>query len=113
MFPAIQLHRFYSIGFSKDTCILFEDLSLIAVQSLQNVLASKQLGVIEVVPDLFYINTSTKTISIVAHALNDSTYFITKQSTGSNIHLPCPYSNEYIRTTLECLVHIYENHCSG
>lgn len=109
LYPAIQLHQLYSINLSDDIHIILEDLHMVNHNELKNIIQSKQFELISVVKDSLYINTATQTISIVGYKINSSTYLLTKEGTGTTIHLPYTCTKETIQLAVECLYHLHQN----
>jgi len=107
--PCIKLQPYYSISFSEDICIVLEDLQMIDAIPLQSILLSKNFNLIPIVKNNFYINTTTKIISIVGYKINASTYFVTKDGLGSNYHISYDCSEHIINSGVECLYHLYQN----
>jgi len=109
VYPAIQLHQLYSVNLSDDIHIILEDLHMVNSDDLKNTIQSKQYELISVVPNTFYINTVTQIISIVGYKINSSTYLVTKEGTGTTIHLPYTCTKDTIQLAIECLYHLHQN----
>jgi hypothetical protein len=89
--------------------IIFEDLSMLDVDSLERAVSTKNLTRVSVVKDLFTINTVDKTLTITGYQLNDSTYFVPKQRRGDLMFIGYDSKKADILTGIEYVYHMYKN----
>jgi hypothetical protein len=106
VWPAIKLHQLYSLNIADGLDIILEDLDTIDFTVLKNIVSTKELGKISLGPHL-YIDTYSKSISIVGNKINNSTYIINRG--GDIIILTYNFSNQNILTMIEYLYHIKNN----
>jgi hypothetical protein len=109
VYPAIKLHQLYSLNLYDGLDIIFEDLSMLNIKTLEDVMKTKQIGNINFVDRILSINTREKTIQIVGNKINESTYIINKQGRGDIILLNYKCSDEKVFTAIEYLYHMYKN----
>ncbi len=113
VYPAIKLHKLYSLNLYEGLDIIFEDLAMINYTALEEVVKTKSLGNIQVVDKILSINTQNKTITIVGNKINDSTYIVNKQGRGDITLLIYKFPDENILTAIEYLYHMYNSLVKG
>ncbi len=109
VWPSVNNHNFYSLNLYDGLDIIFEDLSMMDVESLKWAVETKDMTLVSVVKDLFTINTVDKTLTITGYQLNDSTYFVPKKRRGDLMFVGFSCTNATILTGIEYLYHMYEN----
>jgi hypothetical protein len=109
VFPAIRLHQLYSFNLCENIDIIFEDLSQINIEELKQCIISKKYENISVVKDIFNIDTNSKTITLIGNKINDKTYIVKINKDGELIKINYTCSNDYVKTCIEYLYHMYMN----
>ena len=112
-FPAVKLHHLYSLDFYQNMRILFEDLKIIDIISLENVIKEKTSGTSTpigvTVSDNFIIDLNNKMIIIKGYKINDTTYMINRKGNGDTMLLRYTCSDKIIWQGIEYLYHMYQN----
>jgi hypothetical protein len=108
VWPAVRLHQFYSVNFYDGLDIIFEDLSMINLEALKEVIATKTMGNITI-SNVLKINTEDKSMLIVGHKINKTTYIVKKYTSGDLMWTKYKCSNEDILTAIEYLYNICNN----
>jgi hypothetical protein len=109
IFPAIKLHQLYSLNLYDGLDIIFEDLSMLNSESLKEVLTTKKYSNINLVNNALSINTNKKTITIVGHKINNSTFIVNREGRGDITICNYNCSDETIISGIEYLYHMYKN----
>jgi hypothetical protein len=109
VFPAIKLHQLYSVNFYDGLDIIFEDLSMLDLESLKEVISTKKLGNVSLVRNLVSINTDAKIIKVVGNKINNSTYIVNREGNGDIMLILYKCSDKDILTAIEYLYHMYKN----
>jgi hypothetical protein len=108
-YPAIRLHQLYSLNLYDGLDIIFEELSMLDVESLKGVITTKKIDSIDIVKNIVSINTNDKTIKIIGNKINESTYMVNKSGQGDIIILSYKCEDRNILTAIEYLYHMYKN----
>lgn len=103
VWPAIRLHQFYSINFYDGLDIIFEDLSMINLDAIKEIVTEKLSGNITIVDRALKINTEDKSMLIVGHKINKTTYMVKKDTSGDLLWQKYKCSDEDIITAIEYL----------
>jgi hypothetical protein len=106
VWPAIRLHQLYSINFYDGLDVIFEDLSMINLDALKEVVSEKSSSNITIINRVLKVNTVDKTISIIGHMINNSTYIVKKDCTGDIMWIKYKCSDEDIFIAIEYLYHM-------
>ncbi len=109
VFPAIKLNQLYSLNLYDGLNIIFEDLSMLDMKALEEVVTTNTLCNIHIVKNCLIINTVEKTMTIVGHKLNMSTYIIGNNKLGDIFIMKYKCSEKDILTAMEYLYHMYKN----
>ena len=112
-YPAVKLHKLYSLNLYEGIDIIFEDLGMINFAALEEVVKTKPEGSIQLVENILTINTSNKSITIVGNMINASTYIVNKRGGGDITLLTYKCPNENIFTAIEYLYHMYKYLAKG
>lgn len=108
-YPAIKLHQLYSLNLYDGLDIIFEDLSMLDVESLKGFTTAKKIDNIDLVKNIVSINTNDKIIKIIGNKINDSTYMVNKNGEGDIIILRYKCEETNILIAIEYLYHMYKN----
>jgi hypothetical protein len=108
-YPAIRLHQLYSLNLYDGLDIIFEELSMLDVESLKGVITTKRIDSIDIVKNVVSINTNDKIIKIIGNKINESTYIVNKSGQGDIIILRYKCEDRNILTAIEYLYHMYKN----
>jgi len=92
-----------------DIEILFENLSMIN-NVLNNVIKTKKLGIVQIVPNIVTINTFEKCITIVGYKMNNSKYIVNCEGRGDTFRISYTHSDEYILNAIQKLYEAYTNY---
>ncbi len=79
---------------------------MVDLKSVSEAIGTNKYERIEVVPGIFSINTVEKTMTIVGHKINNSTYIINKAGKGDITLLGYKCDTQNIVTGLEYLCHM-------
>ncbi len=109
VWPSFRIHKYYSLNLYDGLDIIFEDLSMLDVDSLERAVRTHDLSHVSVVKDLFTINTVDKTLTITGYQLNDSTYVVPKQRRGDLMFIGHDSNKADILTGIEYVYHMYKN----
>ena len=109
VYPAIKLNQLYSLNLYDGLNIIFEDLAMLDIEVLEEVVKTKELGNIKIISNCLIINTAEKTMTIVGHKLNMSTYIIGNNKMGDIHIMKYKCSDKDILTAMEYLYHMYKN----
>lgn len=109
VYPAIKLNQLYSLNLHDGLNIIFEDLAILDMKSLEEVVQTKRLGNIQIVNSCLSINTVERSITIVGHKLNMGTYIIGNNKLGDIFIMKYKCSDKDILTAIEYLYHMYKN----
>jgi hypothetical protein len=107
VFPAIKLNKLYSLNLYEEIDIIFEDLSILDIDSLKEVVSRKKFGNISIVKNSVSINTDTKIIKIIGYKINNSSYIVNREGNGDINVAMYKCSDENILTAIEYLYHMY------
>lgn len=112
MYPQLKLHQLYSLNLYEGFDVIFEDLSMVDISHIEEVIKTKMYNKINIVPNIFTINTINKEIMLVGSNINSTTYMINKQGRGDILLIKynCPLEN--IISGLEYLYNIYKTNKS-
>jgi hypothetical protein len=113
VYPAIKLHKLYSLNLYEGLDVIFEDLDMLNITALEEIVKTKSLGNIQMVKNSLTINTTTKIITVVGNKINESTYIINRQSKGDVTIMPYKCSDEVVLTAIEYLYHMYNSLVKG
>jgi hypothetical protein len=108
-YPAINLHQLYSLNVCEGIDVIFEGLEMVNVNNLAEVIKMKKYDKIDIVPQIFSINTNEKRMTIVGHKINNKTYMINKAGKGDIYFLNYNCEKEIVITGIEYLYHMYKN----
>lgn len=90
--------------------VLFENLSMLDNKVLKNVITTKRLGIIQIVPNIITINTNDKSIKIVGYKLNNSKYIVNIEGRGDIFTLSYAHSDEYVLNAIQKLYEEYTDY---
>ena len=106
---AIRQYNVTSL-YLDDIEILFENLSMIDNNIIKNVITTKKLGIIQIIPNILIINTSDKSITIVGYKINKSKYMLTCEGRGDTLTMPYKHSDEYMLKAIQKLYEAYTDY---
>ena len=109
VYPRINLHQLYSLNIYDGLDVIFENLDMINLTDLGNIVHTCAYDYIEIIPKMLSINTVLKTIVIVGHKINDSTFIVNKKGHGDMHILDYNCPKETVITAVEYLYHIYKS----
>ena len=109
VFPAVKLHQLYSLNFYDGLDIIFEDLDIVNMDNLKEIVKTKQLGRIEIVDKSLTMNTDTKSITIIGHKINETTFIVKRDGSGDIFIMTYKCSDENVLTAVEYMYHMYKS----
>jgi hypothetical protein len=108
-YPHVKLHQLYSLKVCDDIDVIFEELEMIDIDKLDEAIKTKNYDRIDIVPNIFSINTVESTMTIVGHKINDSIYIVNKAGKGDIMIINYNCKKQNIITGIEYLYHMYKN----
>jgi hypothetical protein len=113
LFPAIKQNKLYSVQFSKDLDIMFEDFNAIDIANLGETIKTANYENIVIIPNVLSINTKNNTITIIGHRINNSTWLVTKAGKGKIYINNYSCSNDTIIEGIKYIYHILNSKANG
>ena len=108
VYPAVKLHQLYALNISSEIDIVFEELSQINLNDLKYIVLNKLYDNIQIIPGQLVIDTKNNEITFIGHKLNNNTYILGVDKSGTEYKLKYS-SNEDMITGIEYLYHMYKN----
>ena len=108
IYPCVTSPSIYSLNFTNSIHVMFESIDMIDIQNLETTLKTKH-NILKIVPQIFDVNMNTKMVHIYGYKINDTTYIITKNASGTEFIVPYTCPDSQIVTGVEYLCHMIKN----
>jgi hypothetical protein len=106
--PVVKLHMYYSLKLDDNLDVIFEDIEMLDLDSLNNALKTKNVDFVSIIKNRFTID-SKHHITINGYRINDTTFFIPKALIDELSFVTYEIAEKNILTGIEYLYHMYHN----